>query len=150
MRRRLVVAANALLLVACSAPRDAATTSPASTVRAVAAPGELAPPSGVDSLLRLADSVYPQAPDSSTVFFTLALERAGALGDSANVARSLTGLGQAARQTGDFPASRELSERALALKLRLGMRADLFRSYNTLGLLARAAARPIDASAFFA
>lgn len=150
MRRRSAVAASALLLVACSAPRDAATTSPASKVQAVAADGALAPPTGVDSLLRFADSVYTQAPDSSTVFFTLALERAGAAGDSANVARSLTGLGQAARQTGDFPASREWSERALALKLRLGLRADLFRSYNTLGLLARDEGRLSDASALFA
>jgi CHAT domain-containing protein/tetratricopeptide (TPR) repeat protein len=105
--------------------------------------------SGVDSLLRHADSVYLRAPDSSTALFQIALDRAGASGDSSGVARSLTGLGQAARQAGEFRASRELSERALALKLRLGMRADLFRSYNALGLLAWAEGRLSDASAMF-
>jgi len=112
--------------------------------------GALAPQSGVDSLLRHADSVLVRAPDSSTAFFTRALERAGSSGDSTAVARSLTGLGQGARLTGNFAASRELGERGLALKLRLGMRADLFRSYNALGLLARDEGRLSDASALFA
>lgn len=140
--------ANALLVVACGPPPDATTAVPAGTPQAPATQSApVALPSGVDSLLRHADSVYLRAPDSSTALFQAALDRAGAANDSAGIARSLTGLGQAARQAGDFRTSRELSERALALKLRLGMRADLFRSYNTLGLLALDEGRLSDASA---
>ncbi len=137
-----------LLVAACAAPPDATTTAPVGTTPAVSGQGvPVALPSGVDSLLRHADSVYLRAPDSSTALFQIALDRASASRDSAGIARSLTGLGQAARHAGDFRASRDLSERALALKLRLGMRADLFRSYNALGLLARDEERLSDASA---
>ena len=154
MRRFLAsVATGALLIVGCATPPDATTDSPvgaAGGTQAVMTPGaSLVPTSGVDSLLRHADSVYIRAPDSSTALFQMALDRASASRDSAGVARSLTGLGQAARHAGDFRASRDLSERALALKLRLGMRADLFRSYNALGLLARDEGRLSDASAIF-
>ena len=139
---------GALLVAACAAPPNATTAAPVGTTPAVSGQGvPVALPSGVDSLLRHADSVLLRAPDSSTAFFQIALDRATASRDSAGIARSLTGLGQAARHAGDFSASRELSERALALKLRLGMRADLFRSYNALGLLAFDEERLSDASA---
>ena len=151
MRGRTSACAGIIvLLAACGAPRDATTPSPPRTQPTVAALGELALPSGVDSLLRFADSVYFRAPDSSTALYRIALARAQAAADSTGIARSLTGLGQAARLAGDFPVSREVSEQALALKLRLGMRADLFRSYNALGLLAWHEERLSDASALFA
>lgn len=135
--------ASILLVVACADPRDVA-TSPASAAERPSR--ETRERSSIDSLLRHADSVYPEAPDSSKAIYQAALDQAEAAGDSVSMARSLTGLGQAARQTGDFRASRELGERALALKLGLGMRADLFRSYNALGLLAWREGRLSDAS----
>src|SRR5262249_45953819 len=90
----------------------------------------------VDSLLSLGDSIYRQSADSAKHVWTTALDAARASHDSAGEARALTGLGQAARQLSDLAASRRLGEQGLALKLRLGMKQDLFRSYNALGLLA--------------
>jgi len=57
-------------------------------------------------------------------------------GDSAEAARLLTSLGLVARQVGDYDESGRIGRQALELKIRLGMRDDLFRSYNALGLLA--------------
>ena len=102
-----------------------------------------------DSLLRAGDAVYRKSPDSARKIWTLALDGARASRDSASIARALTGLGQSARQLGDFPASRRLGEEALALKLRLGMSAELFRSYNALGLLAWYEERLGDATRLF-
>ena len=133
-----------LFVVACADPRDV-TTSPVRAGERASRDTRMA--SSIDSLLRHADSVFLRAPDSSSAMFQAALDQAEAAGDSVGIARGLTGLGQAARQTGDFRASRELGERALALKHRLGMRADLFRSYNALGLLAWRDGRLSDASA---
>lgn len=133
---------------ACAAPHDAGPRLAESAVAASRAT-PTAQASTVDSLLQRADSVYRQAPDSSAALFQLALERAESARDSAGIARSLTGLGQVARHAGEFRLARELGERALGLKLRLGMRADLFRSYNTLGLLAWDEERLGDASALF-
>ena len=143
--RTATVWTTVLVVTACTSQPDSATTSPRSGGRSVTASGFVASTSGVDSLLRHADSVYLRAPDSSTALYRIALDRSESLGDSAGMARSLTGLGQAARQTGELRASREFGERALALKLRLGMRADYFRSYNALGLLARDDGRLSDA-----
>src|SRR3954453_13862138 len=92
---------SVLLVAACAAPPDATTTAPVGTTPAVS--GQGAPvdlPSGVDSLPRHADSVLLRAPDSSTALFQIALDRASASRDSAGIARSLTGLGQAARYGG--------------------------------------------------
>jgi CHAT domain-containing protein len=145
--RRVASHVAILFGVACADPRDVA-TSPASI--AEHASRETRVLSSMDSLLRHADSVYLRAPDSSTAIYQAALDQAEAAGDSVNIARGLTGLGQAARQAGDFPTSRVLGERALALKLRRGMRADLFRSYNALGLLAWREGRVTDASLLLA
>ena len=68
------------------------------------------PMSRADSLLRMGDAIYTKSADSARKLWTLALADASASGDSANIARALTGLGQAARLLGDFPTSRRLGE----------------------------------------
>ncbi|HEU4787920.1 MAG TPA: tetratricopeptide repeat protein, partial [Gemmatimonadaceae bacterium] len=100
-----------------------------------------------DSLLALGDSVYRRSADSAKRIWTAALAAARQTGDSGAMARSLTGLGQAARLLGDYGASRRLGEEALALKLRLQPKPELFRSYNALALLAWDEERLNDASA---
>lgn len=103
--------------------------------------------SHVDSLLALGDSIFRRSPDSARVAWNGALEAARASSDSAGIARALTGLGQAARQLGDFGGSRRNGEQALALKQRLRLApSELFRSYNALGLLAWNEERLAEAS----
>ena len=102
------------------------------------------------ALIRLADSTYRQDHDSARRLYERALTEATALGDSISVARALTGIGMAARVSGDWDESRRTGEQALAIKqrLRMGPR-DLFRSHNALGLLAWNAERLGDATALF-
>lgn len=104
--------------------------------------------SSVDSLVRLGDSTYRQDHDSARRLWERALTEATAQGDSANVARALTGIAMAARLTGDWDESRRIGELALAIKERQRMGArDLFRSYNALALLAWNQERLSDATA---
>lgn len=104
----------------------------------------------VDSLVRLGDSTYRSDRDSAVRIWHVALGEAAGVGDSASIARALTGIGMAARVTGDWADSRRIGEQALALKQRLGLDArDLFRSFNALGLLAWNEERLSDASALF-
>src|SRR5262249_3210579 len=103
----------------------------------------------IDSLLNLGDSIYRQSADSAQRLWTAALAMARTSHDSAGEARALTGLGQTARTLGDLAKSRRLGEQGLALKQRLGMKEDLFRSYNALGLLAWDEERLDDASVLF-
>ena len=113
-----------------------------------------APPSAVsriDSLVLLGDSTYRADKDSAKRIWTTALGEASAAGDSANIARALTGLAMVARVHGEWDDSRRLGEQALAIKLRRGMTPkDLFRSYNALGLLAWGEERLNDATSLFA
>ena len=109
------------------------------------------PPSLADSLIRLGDSVYRRNSDSARGLWERALESATAEGDSISVARALTGIGMAARVSGNWDEARRIGEQALAIKQRLGMGPrDLFRSFNALGLLAYFTERPADATALFA
>jgi CHAT domain-containing protein len=111
----------------------------------VAAPLTLA-----DSLIRLGDSTYRQDSDSARRLWERGLAEATAQRDSISVARALTGIGMAARISGDWAESRRIGEQALAIKQRLGMGArDLFRSHNALGLLAWNAERLGDATELF-
>ena len=121
MRRGALFAAVCLAFLACETPK-----------RVVAVRSK----TPVDSLLSLGDSIYRQSTDSARRIWIAALTAARASHDSAGEARALTGLGQAARQLGDLAESRRLGEQALALKQQLGMKQDLFRSFNALGLLA--------------
>jgi CHAT domain-containing protein len=109
------------------------------------------PLSLADSLIRLGDSTYRQDHDSARRLWERGLSEATALGDSESVARALTGIGMAARLSGDWDESRRIGEQALAIKVRLGMgQRDLFRSHNALGLLAWSSERLNDASVLFA
>ena len=144
MRGIVGITAVALVALGCAsgdtsiAGADSAARRPAADV-AVAL-------TGADSLLRLGDSLYRQSPESAQVVWKAALTSARATSDSHAIARALTGLGMAARLLGDARSSRRLGEEALAIKLRLGMRSELFRSYNALGLLAWNEERHADAS----
>lgn len=138
MVRGAVLGAIAAVAAAC-AVHDAA-RSPRGSVTAR---------TNVDSLLMLGDSVYRRSAESAQKIWTVALSAARTARDSAREARALTGLGQSARQLGDPAAARRLGEQALALKLRLGMKAELFRSYNALGLLAWRQERLDDATSLF-
>jgi CHAT domain-containing protein len=66
-------------------------------------------------------------------------------GDSAAVARADTWRGLAAMKLGTNDEAKKIGESALAMKLRLGLKRDLFRSYNALGLLAYQQGRYSDA-----
>lgn len=109
------------------------------------------PLSLADSLIRLGDSTYRQDHDSARRIWERALTEATARGDSISIARALTGIGMAARVSGDWDESRRMGEQALAIKQRLKMGPrDLFRSHNALGLLAWNSERLSDATALFA
>jgi CHAT domain-containing protein len=131
-----VVALNIAVLAVAACDSGVATTD---TRTANASSPELT------RLLAQGDSIYRQSSDSAAVIWTKALELARSVNDSVAIARALTGLGQAARLRLDLTTSRTLGEQALALKLRLGMRTELSRSYNALGLLAWYEGRPSDA-----
>ncbi len=83
--------------------------------------------------------------DSARVEFHTAFAGAEAVGDSVGEARALTWLSRSAYRLGDYEGARRDGERGLDLKQRLGMRAELFESWNTLGLLAWNQGRLIDA-----
>ena len=72
-----------------------------------------------------------------------------ASGDSSAVARADTWLGFTAWKQGKGARARSVGEAALAMKIRLGLKADLFRSYNQLGLVAWTGGRFSDASILF-
>jgi CHAT domain-containing protein len=127
-----------LLAIACSGA-DAADPVPPSSG------------STAEVLWSLGDSIYwAGAHDSARIVWTRALDAARATGDSVVIARSLTSLGMAYRQLGQYEAARRNGEAALALKLRLSPPPDLFTSYNALGLLAWNEGRLAAASALFA
>src|SRR5262249_32952026 len=75
--------------------------------------------------------------------------RADSLRDSVALARARTWLGLIAYKHGDYATARRLGEAALALKRRLDLKRDLFRSYNALGLLAWMEGRLRDALTLF-
>jgi CHAT domain-containing protein len=144
MRRIAGWVANAALLLVCVAACESPPQGRASTnVRRDSTSAAIA------DLLTRADSIYQESHDSAAVLWRGALRLADSTRDSISMARALTGLGQAARFGLDLKEARALGERALALKLRLGMRADLSRSYNSLGLVAWDEGRLRDALALY-
>jgi CHAT domain-containing protein len=78
------------------------------------------------------------------------LQQAYERGDSALAARALTWLGLAAYRKGNYDTARAEGEAALALKIRLNLTTELFRSYNALGLLAWNQGRLHAAESLFA
>ncbi len=144
-RHPVCLTGSLLLVVACSAPRESPARRPDSSGATSAVTGAI--PSRIDSLLARGDTLYKRATDSAGPVYQEARRLAESEGDSTRLARALTAIAQLDRVRGDFDQSRQLGEEALSLKLRLGMRDDLFRSYNALALLAWAEERLGDASA---
>ena len=133
----------ALAFVACAKGVDQA--PPDST-----APVAAAVQTAADSALARADSLYLERDiDGARAIWIPALGEAEARGDSARSAILLTSLGLAHRSLGEYTQARELLERSLALKQRLDMQRDLFRSLNALGLLAGDEGRLSEATAFY-
>jgi CHAT domain-containing protein/tetratricopeptide (TPR) repeat protein len=104
----------------------------------------------LDSLMKGADAVYVSSTDSAAALWERALPLADSIGDSASRARILTGLGGVAWRRSEYREAQRLLDESIALKLRLGMRKDLFRSYNALGLVALDEERLADAIRLFA
>jgi CHAT domain-containing protein/tetratricopeptide (TPR) repeat protein len=143
--RRACLGGCLLIVAACAAGDDRTRASNDSGT------GRPSGSSRVESLLAGGDSLYRQSGwDGARVQWDSALALARAADDSAGLARALTGLGQVARQLGDFATSRRLGEQALALKQRLGLSQELFRSFNALGLLAWSEERLEDAASLLA
>jgi len=104
----------------------------------------------LDSLLKRADAVYNASTDSAVSLWRMALPLVDSLADSKSRAIVLTRLGGAAWRNSDYSEAKRLFNESLALKLRLGMRAHLFRSYNGLGLVANDEERYEEAIQWFA
>lgn len=141
MLRAVIIAAVALVAIACerqgSGGSGQARTFPTSAT--------------ADSLLDAGEAVYRRSEyDSAATLLTSGREHAVSAGDSAGVARADTWLGLAAFRRGLNEEARRLGEAALAMKLRLGLENDFFRSYNALGLLAWNEGRLGDAADLFA
>lgn len=134
---RWVVFAAVVALSACERQRGDVT-------RVASVPEALPLPlARADSLYRMGSFAEAQG------IWSEALTEAWERGDSSQAARILTSLGLVARQLGDYPQSRRAGLEALDLKLRLGMKKELFRSYNALGLLAWTEGRLEEAAEMF-
>jgi tetratricopeptide (TPR) repeat protein len=103
-----------------------------------------------DSLVTVGEQIYRREEyDSVRLALAPVAEQAWAAGDSAAEARARTWLGLASWRLGDYQRARTEQERALALKLALGLEKELWRSYNGLGLLAWNESRLADALTMF-
>ena len=93
--------------------------------------------SPLDSLIAQGEQIYRREEyDSARVVLLPVAERAREVRDSVAEARALTWLGLAAWRLGDYQRAHTEQERALSLKLALGLEHELWRSYNGLGLVA--------------
>ena len=77
-----------------------------------------------------------QSYDSARAIMNVEVARAHAASDSAAEARARMWVGLAAWRLGDYGTARREGETSLALKRRLGLDAEVSRSFNALGLLA--------------
>ena len=144
MARHLARCARAAgLVLACSL---ACESGPRRDARSV---GQDTVAAKISNLLARADSIYIESSDSAASLWQAARGLAESAHDSVSMARALTGLGQAARLRLDLEQARRLGEAALAIKLKLGLRDELFRSYNSLGLVAWKDGRLRDALELF-
>jgi CHAT domain-containing protein/tetratricopeptide (TPR) repeat protein len=93
--------------------------------------------SAFDSLIAQGEQIYRREEyDSARMVLRPVAEQARVAGDSIAEARALTWLGLAAWRLGDYTSAHAEQERALSLKLALGLEQELWRSYNGLGLVA--------------
>lgn len=103
-----------------------------------------------DSVIAAGEAAYRRSEyDSATSILDSGRSIAAVSGDSSGVARADTWLGLTAWKQGKNERARAVGESALAMKVRLNLKADLFRSYNALGLLAWTQGRFSDASSLF-
>ena len=131
MNRQLVRRAGAgMLVLTCGLACESGTRHDARTV------GQDTMAAQISDLLARGDAIYLESSDSAASLWQVARRLADSVHDSVSMARALTGLGQAARLRLDLKQARTLGEEALAIKLKRGLREELFRSYNSLGLVA--------------
>jgi CHAT domain-containing protein/tetratricopeptide (TPR) repeat protein len=143
MRRHLIACGLASLLVACGKAHEGRGSSNGAVA--------LHSSAQADSILTLGEAAYHRSEyDSAESILSAGRAVAVASGDSQAVARADTWRGLTAWKQGIHGRSRALGEAALAMKLRLGLKADLWRSYNALGLLAYVEGRYSDAQTLFA
>jgi CHAT domain-containing protein len=129
----LVAVVLAPLMLGCDKRSDGA--PPAN--RNVQAHADLRNPGSIDSLLSEGESAYQRSEyDTAVILLDRGRRAAEANNDSALASRALTWLGLTAYRQGRYADAKSLGEQALAIKIRLGLKKDLFRSYNALGLLA--------------
>ena len=146
-RRRTLLGLAGFACVACESSRPAPET-PSDGGAEVRALSESLPlqPADLDSLIHGGDSAYADAEyTTAQALWRTAIVQARSERDTVREARLLTSLGLAAWHLGEYDEARASGERALELKLRAGLHADLFRSYNALGLLANDESRLSDA-----
>src|SRR4051794_2376785 len=118
--------------------------------RTQAAPTAYPKSVAADSMLGAASAIYDDGQyDSAESILRLASSRAAADGDSLTFAKAETKRGLAQYHLGKYAEARRTGEAALQLKIRLGMKQELFKSYNGLGLLAYDVGRYGDASELF-
>jgi CHAT domain-containing protein/tetratricopeptide (TPR) repeat protein len=130
------------MLAACSGSRAPPRGSAASSTAALPAPLNL-------QLVRGESLYFHGEYDSAHALLSAVDRRADSLRDTVALARARTWLGLIAYKHGDYVTARRLGEAALALKQQLGLKRDLFRSYNALGLLAWMEGRLKDALTLF-
>ena len=140
-----LMALSLVCLSECSSSRDVQAARAAR-----ASDGHTLPPRSGVSLVSAGESTYWAGNyDSAQLLWRGALRTARAAGDNPSEARILTWLGLTSWKKGDYRDARQLGEAALALKLRLHLDDDLFKSYNALGLLAWNEGRLTDAAGLY-
>ncbi|MEO7367342.1 MAG: CHAT domain-containing tetratricopeptide repeat protein [Gemmatimonadaceae bacterium] len=134
----------ASLAIACSPDSRRQTTTNPNTSRFPSS-------NSADSIFKLAQAKYKDSDyDSAATLFLAARTRAAREGDSSSVAQAGTWLGLARWHSGRYAEAQQAGEAALAMKIRLGLEKDFFKSYNALGLLAYDRGRYGEAAARFA
>jgi len=132
--------------VACSSPRTPPTKALNDSATAETQTAESFAGLPIDSVIHLGDAAYAEdAYEKARALWRHALAQARDAKDTLREAQVLTSLGLAAWHLGALNESRSLGEEALSIKLRLGSKSELFRSYNALGLLANDQGRLEDA-----
>src|SRR5688500_2327984 len=142
-------------VIACGAAPESVVRSDsvkvgAASTKASAMAAAERPLTALDSVIAAAESSYWEgeyAVARST--WTTALDQARKRADKRAQAEVLTWLGLAAWRLGDYGEARQAGEAALKIKIDEGLRTDLSRSYNALGLLAWNESRLADAAQLF-
>jgi Uncharacterized protein conserved in bacteria len=126
VRPALALALAATGAVACAVkPTDAAQS------------GNHRPQATTTALLDRGESYYKiEQYDSAKVAWSRALEMSTSSKDERNQARALTSLGLVSGRLGNQDDAERFGEKALAMKMRLGMTTELSASYHSLGLAA--------------